>query len=136
MLIRWLHITSAIVLAGTLFALRVLVLPSLSILQPEEAIQLLGRLMTKVRRTLQVSLVVLIATGIYRALSALFTTSWLWWSKLILSALLLVVVLLLSLSPERKLALKLQAERKVLLNWSLVLATLIILISAYLNSSR
>ncbi len=94
----------------------------------------MGRLMTKARRTLQLSLMVLIATGIYRALSALLTTSWLWWSKLLLSVLLLTVVLLLSLSPDRKLALKLLPERKVLLNLSLVLVTLIILISAHLNS--
>jgi len=121
--INWLHLISTILLIGTLFAMRWIVLPSLEVLTPEQSTLLMGKLMPKVRRVMRLSLLVLIASGAYLTLKQgrddLLTPAWLF--KLALALATAAVVLLLSVSPIRRLSMRLQPHRKQLLDLALFL---------------
>jgi uncharacterized membrane protein len=142
--LRWLHIASTIVVAGTLLALRVLLLPSLSILPSEQATQLTGRLMPRVRRAIWIGLFVLFTSGVIEV----FRTSVIGQglgrgryfgaliAKLALATLLLGVLRLALVAPDHAWFPRLQPKRRALVTASLLLATLITIISAYLHSLR
>jgi uncharacterized membrane protein len=121
--INWLHLISTILLIGTLFALRWIVLPSLEVLTPEQSTLLMGKLMPKARRVIRLSLLVIIASGVYQTLKQgrndLLTAAGLF--KLALALATAAVVLVLSVSPIRRLSMRLEPHRKRLLDLALFL---------------
>jgi len=121
--INWLHLISTILLIGTLFAMRWIVLPSLEVLTPEQSTLLMGKLMPKARRVMRFTLLVVIASGVYLTLKQgrddLLTPAWLF--KFVLALATAAVVLLLSVSPSRRLSIRLEPHRKRLLDLALFL---------------
>ena len=132
-MINWLHLISTILLIGTLFALRWVVLPSLEVLTPEQSTLLMGKLMPKARRVLRLSLLVLVTSGVYlgvkKGLNEALTPLWLFQLALLLAT--ASVVLLLSVSPARRLSLRVQPRRKQLLDLGLALGITLTLISLF-----
>ena len=122
-MINWLHLISTILLIGTLFAVRWIVLPSLEVLTPEQSTLLMGKLMPKARRVMRLTLIVVIASGVYLTLKQgrddLLTPAWLF--KFVLALATAAVVLLLSVSPIRRLSIRLEPHRKRLLDLALFL---------------
>jgi uncharacterized membrane protein len=121
--INWLHLISTILLIGTLFAMRWIVLPSLEVLTPEQSTLLMGKLMPKARRVMRLTLIVVIASGVYLTLKQgrddLLAPAWLF--KFVLALATAAVVLLLSVSPIRRLSMRLEPHRKRLLDLALFL---------------
>ena len=134
MVINWLHLISTILLIGTLFAMRWVVLPSIDILTPEQSTLLMGKLMPKARRVMRFSLLVLIASGVYLSLKEgrddVLTPAWL--LKLVLALATALVVLLLSVSPTRRLSMRMQPHRKQLLDLALTLGIASTLVSLFI----
>jgi len=132
--INWLHLISTILLIGTLFAMRWVVLPSIDILTPEQSTLLMGKLMPKARRVMRFSLLVLIASGVYLSLKEgrddVLTPAWL--LKLVLALATALVVLLLSVSPTRRLSMRMQPHRKQLLDLALTLGIASTLVSLFI----
>ena len=133
-MINWLHLISTILLIGTLFAMRWVVLPSIDILTPEQSTLLMGKLMPKARRVMRFSLLVLIASGVYLSLKEgrddVLTPAWL--LKLVLALATALVVLLLSVSPTRRLSMRMQPHRKQLLDLALTLGIASTLVSLFI----
>jgi uncharacterized membrane protein len=127
LLIRWLHIASTVIVVGTIFFLRLILLPALSILAPEQATQLMGRVMSRLRRPLQVTVLILASSGGFALYRASATGQPVgapryWWAmggKIALS-----LLLMWSVKPIRR----------PVLTTGLALSALIIFISAYLNA--
>jgi hypothetical protein len=99
------------------------VLPSLEVLTPEQSTLLMGKLMPKARRVIRLSLLVIIASGVYQTLKQgrndLLTAAGLF--KLALALATAAVVLVLSVSPIRRLSMRLEPHRKRLLDLALFL---------------
>ena len=133
-MINWLHLISTILLIGTLFAMRWIVLPSLEVLAPEQSTLFMGKLMPKARRVMRLSLLVLITSGVYLSLKEgrddMLTPAWLF--KLAFAVATALVVLLLSVSPTRRLSMRVQPLRKQLLDLALALGIASTVVSLFI----
>lgn len=118
-------------LVGALVALRLIVLPALAALEAERRVFFMGKLMPRARRTMRLSLVVLLLTGIWLGLS--MPEGWALTArgaiKIGASAVLGALVWLLTLPPQRRLAHQLQPQRRLLLDLSLVAGVIVLLVS-------
>ena len=123
LLLRWLHIVAIILLTGTIFSLRCLVIPALAVLAPEERTRLMGRLMARTRPTLWASSILFFVSSLLLAIRQ-SGTGLLPVVKLTLSALLLLTVFLIAIPPHRTLAPRLLPIRERLLEVALALALL------------
>ena len=132
MLIRWLQLISLALIVGVIFALRLIVMPALEVLQPEAAVKAMGKAMSRTRRWLRLLLFVLVATEVWWVVASpvgtirteteirtVVTSA----SEPIRQTLILVlvaIVYLLTISPHRQLALRLHPHRRWLLDLGLI----------------
>lgn len=130
-MIRWIHLISFILVGGALSSLRLIVLPSFGALAPETQTQCAGAIMSRARRVLRASLWLWLATGLW--LLAGSTVRWDW--REIVGGIagfgLFVSVWLLSLSPNRRLALQTQPRRRLLLDLGLLCAATLLLVACF-----
>lgn len=128
----WLHFISLFILIGIAFSLRYLVLPALVSLTPEQSVQLMGTLMPRVRRAMRLSLFVLLLSGIFifadrGAIETLTRIRHL--ARLVLTLVVAALVLFVTISPHRRLALRLEPQRKRLLEATLASLIALMLLS-------
>lgn len=118
---HWIHLTAIIVIAGAVFGVRCLVLPALGAITPEQATLFMGKLMPRVRNTLRFGVLLLVAFEIYVhewQLEPVSARTLIWH---VLTVGLSIVLLLLCVSPHRRLALKVERYRTQLLDLALLL---------------
>ncbi|MEP7270965.1 MAG: hypothetical protein ABI882_05650 [Acidobacteriota bacterium] len=127
---HWLHPTSMILLTSTVFAVRYLVMPSLDALPAEDATVFMGKIMNRSRRVLRLGLLILVVSEVYlfAAQTPTQASSWRLLVKLALTFAVTLIVLLITVSPHRHLALRVEPWRPQLLDAALAL--LIALIAA------
>jgi uncharacterized membrane protein len=115
LLIRWLQHISLALIVGVIFALRLIVMPALAVLQPEAAVKAMGKAMSRTRRWLRLLLFVLIVTEVWSIVASPVGTI-----RLALIIVLSAVIYLLTISPHRQLALRLHPHRRWLLDLGLI----------------
>jgi hypothetical protein len=138
LLIRRLQLISLALTVGVCFALRLIVMPALTALPPEAATQAMGKAMSRTRRWLRILLFVLVATevwlvvaspvGMIRTETMIITTvaSALEPIRRVLIVLLVAIVYLLTVSPHRRLALRLHPHRQKLLDVGMIVGVVTI----------
>jgi hypothetical protein len=115
LLIRWLQLVSLALMVGVIFALRLILMPALAVLQPEAAVMAMGKAMSRTRRWLRFLLFVLVATEVWSIVASPVGTI-----RLALLVVVVAIVYLLTISPHRQLALRLHPHRNRLLDLGLV----------------
>lgn len=118
-----LHLISLILLTGTAFSLRYLVMPSVTALKADDTTLFMGKIMNRSRRVLRAGLLILIATGVYlfasRSASEPMSNRLL--ANLFLTLAVTLIVFVMSVSPHRRLALWVEPRRRHLLDAALAL---------------
>jgi hypothetical protein len=115
LLIRWLQLISLALIVGVIFALRLIVMPALAVLQPAAAVKAMGKVMSRTRRWLRLLLFVLVATEIWQVVASTGEPI-----RLALIVVVVAIVYLLTVSPHRQLALRLHPHRNRLLDLGLI----------------
>lgn len=118
---HWIYLTALIVIAGAVFGVRCLVLPALRVVTPEQATLFMGKLMPRVRNTLRFGVLLLVASELYAHIWKLEPVSARTLTWHVLTVALSVVLLLMCVSPHRRLALKVERYRTKLLDLALLL---------------
>lgn len=118
---HWIHLIAIIVIAGAVFGVRCLVLPALGAVTPEQATLFMGKLMPRVRNMLRIGVLLLVASELHAHLWQLEPVSARTLTWHLLTVALSVVLLLLCVSPHRRLALKVERHRTRLLDLALLL---------------
>lgn len=128
MMMLWIHLLSFVYIAGAVSALRLILFPSLDLLAPEMRTLAAGAVMSRVRNVLPIALWIWTATGLWLLLPG--AADWMW--KDIAGGIagvgLFVSVSLLTISPHRRLALRTQPRRLLLLNAGLICAAALLLL--------
>jgi hypothetical protein len=120
---RWINLLSLTVLTGIVFGIRCLVIPSIESMPRTEGVRLMGKLMPRARRQLALGLIFFLGSAIAQlALGDLTPAAGANEMIARATAILVTVVLVpLTLSPHRRISLRIERHRKTLLTIALIL---------------
>jgi uncharacterized membrane protein len=134
-LMQWLHLLAAVVGVGAVVFYRVILLPGLSSFRPEDSNAVVERLARRFRMVIWSALVVLVFSGVFNLLESPRIAEpdyrYILGIKLVLAFLMFAIAFVVTL-PLAALK-RIQREQTALLTVYLVLAVVIIVISAYLR---
>ncbi len=134
-LMQWLHLLAAVVGVGAVVFFRVLLLPSLGSLPPEQRNALIERLTHRFRLAIWFAIILLIFSGVFNLLESprLAEPAY----RHVLEVKLVLALVLCSIALVATLPLsslnRIQQKRSALLSTNVVLGVIIILLSAYLR---
>ncbi len=132
---QWLHLLAAVVGVGAVVFFRILLLPSLGSLPPEQRSALVARLAPRFRLAVWLAIIVLIFSGVFNLLESprLAEPAY----RHVLEVKLVLALVLFSIALAATLPLpslnRIQQKRPALLATNVVLGVIIILLSAYLR---
>ena len=113
----WINLVSLLILTGTVFGIRCLIIPSTESMPRAEAVRFMGKLMPRARRILFVGLIFLAGSTIGHIVSG---GSSIPPGPMVLTAIVVLVLIPLTLSPHRQFALTVEKHRKTLLSVALL----------------
>ncbi len=136
LIMRWLHIFSVIAAVGATLFMRLVLLPSLASFGDEARTQLLKSLAGKLRILIHSAIGGILISGLYNT-HLLWRTSvapyaFIYAAKVTLALAVFVIAIFLTSSNPKRAAF--QANRKKWLGVNVVLAVIIVLLSAYLRT--
>jgi uncharacterized membrane protein len=136
LIMRWLHIFSVIAAVGATLFMRLVLLPSLASFGDETRTQLLKSLAGKLRILIHSAIGGILISGLYNT-HRLWRTSvapygFIYTAKVALALVVFVVAIFLTSSNPKRASF--QANRKKWLGVNVVLAVIIVLLSAYLRT--
>ncbi len=134
-LMQWIHVAAAVVGIGGIIFVRIILLPSVHHLNPEQRDLLLKRVMGRFRWLSWSAIILLLGSGLYNTRQVWEVPPGVYWRFLELKIALALILFAISfcLTLPFKVFERFRARRKLWLSIAAVLGMIVILISAYLR---
>jgi uncharacterized membrane protein len=132
---QWIHIVAVLVALGGVIFVRILLIPSLHVLDRAQVPILLGKISSRFNPILWTCIGLILVSGVYNVTTSSFLFSS--WYKLVLSIKILLALTLFTINLALTLPIsafsKIQKDRPKWLLVNIALGTVILLLSAYLR---